>query len=88
MVRINKVKYINIYSNSDGAYVIHNTRKPFKYGHTHINNYHTAMYIAKLVAFKKIPKNNHLSNYLFESIIRLSDDNNYTNQIKIIRNKK
>lgn len=85
MVRINKIKNINVYSNSDGAYILHNTKKPFKCGHTHINNYHTALYIAKLVAFKKMPKNNHLSDYLFNSIIRLSDDINYINQIQNIK---
>ena len=79
MVRIKKMKYINIYSDRNGSYVVHNTKKEFSEGHTHINNFGTAKYIAYLVLYKKMPKKNHLSVYLIESIIRISSDRKYIN---------
>lgn len=85
MIRVSKMKYINIYSNMNEGYIVHNTRKKFHEGHTHINNFNTAKYIAYLVLYKRIPKNKHLSLYLIESIIRVSDDNNYINKIKEIQ---
>lgn len=81
MVRIAKVKHLNIYSNFNGGYIVHNTKKEFSEGHTHINNYKTAKYIAYLAANKKLPKGYHLSKYLTESIVRISDDNQYIYKI-------
>lgn len=85
MVRIKKMKFINIYSDSSGNYVVHNTRKDFSNGHTHINNFNTAKYIAYLVIYKKLPKRNHLSIYLIDSVIRLSDDRKYIAQINLLK---
>ena len=82
MVRIDKIKYFNIYSNKDGSYIVHNTHKEFANGHTHINNYNTCKYIIYLVLYKRLPKKNHLSLYLIDSLIRISDDEPYTNKIK------
>ena len=88
MVRIFKLKKINIYSDSDNHYIVHNTNKPFEDGHTHINNFNTAKYLAYLIAYKRMPKNNHLSFYLIDSLIRLSDDNKYINKLKDLKNKE
>lgn len=91
MVRIDKMKYYNIYSDKNGHYIIHNTRKEFSKGHTHIDNYKTAKYITYLSLYKKIPKGKRLSNYLLDSIIRISTDKNYIKEIekiKSIRNVK
>lgn len=85
MVRVSKIKHFNIYSNKKGGYIIHNTRKPFEIGHTHLNNYNTAKYITHLALYKKIPKNNHLSIYLIDSLIRISDDVKYINKMKILK---
>lgn len=85
MVRVKKMKYINIYSDKNGAYVVHNTRKEFSEGHTHINNFNTAKYIAYLVIYKKLPKKNHLSLYLIESVIRISSDKKYINQMELLK---
>ena len=85
MVRITKMKFINIYSDRNGSYVVHNTRKEFSEGHTHINNYNTAKYIAYLALYKKMPKNNHLSIYLIESLIRISSDKKYINQLELLK---
>lgn len=81
MVRIDRMGCVNIYSNSDGGYIVHNTHKEFAKGHTHINNYKTARFVAYLVIYKKIPKKNHLSNYLIESVVRLSTDKKYIDNI-------
>ena len=81
MVRISKMRYFNIYSNFNGGYIVHNTHKDFELGHTHINNYKTARYVAYLALYKKMPKNNHLSTYLIQSVIRISDDKKYIIQM-------
>lgn len=91
MVRVAKMKYFNIYSNTEGAYIVHNTHKEFHEGHTHINNFNTAKYVAYLALYKKVPKKGHLSDYLIESIIRLSDDKAYIrrmNQFKNVQHNK
>ena len=77
MVRINKMRNYNIYSNSKGGYIVRNTKKDFAIGHTHINSYKTAKYVAYLALCKKMPKNHHLSAYLIQSVIRISDDTKY-----------
>lgn len=79
------MRHFNIYSNMNGGYIVHNTKKEFQDGHTHINNFKTAKYIAYLALYKKMPKNNHLSDYLIESVIRISDDNVYIHKIKHLR---
>ena len=86
MVRIFKMKYYNIYSNTKGGYIVHNTKKAFDIGHTHINSFSTAKYITYLALYKKIPKNNHLSIYLIDSIIRISDDTKYITKMKSLKN--
>lgn len=89
MVRVGKVKFVDIYAedqrskSSSETFVVYNTKKPFKTGHTHIRNYSTAEYIAKLIAYHKLPKNcnNH---YILESLIRLETDPDH---IKILQGK-
>lgn len=85
MDQIATFNYIKIYTDHKGHFIVHNTRKQFKDGHTHIDNYDTAKYIAYLVSYKKVPKK-HLSDYLIESIIRLSTDKNYIAKIRDFQN--
>lgn len=68
-----------IYGNGNEAYIVYNKNLKFDEGHTHINNFNTAKYIIYLCKNKKIPK--HLSLYLYESIIRITDDKVYKNKI-------
>ena len=82
MVRVYKMKNYNIYSDMDGSYIVHNTNKPFENGHTHINNFDTAKYVLYLSLYRRLPKNNHLSIYLCDSIIRISDDKKYIDKMK------
>lgn len=78
---IYRKKNYSIYKVKKNQYIVHNTNKIFKEGHTHINNYHAAKMIIQLSITKTIPL--HLSKYLLESIIRISEDENY---IRCIRN--
>jgi len=82
LVRVYKLKHFNIYSNFKDEYIVHNTRKDFQNGHTHIKNFNTAKYVAYLAVYKRLPKKNHLSVYLIDSVIRVSDDNTYIRKMK------
>lgn len=82
MVKVKKMKYMNIYSDSNGSYIVHNTRKEFSVGHTHINNFHTAEYVAYMALYKRLPKKNHLSLYLIDSVIRVSEDKNFIQKME------
>lgn len=75
MITIDKIGHYNIYSNNKGAYIIHNTKKSFEYGHSHINNYNTARYLATLALKKKVPE--RLGRYQLISLLRISDSRTY-----------
>lgn len=85
MNRIYKKLEYNIYQ-FDNEYIIHNTKKEFDYGHTHIKNFKTAKFLIDLSIHKSIP--HHLNLYLLESLIRISDDNEYRNKIRELINNK
>ena len=86
MVRVYKQRYFNLYSNFDNGFIIHNTRKPFEKGHTHLNNYDTSRYIIKLAYHHTVPK--HLSIYLIDSLIRISNDEGYIHQLNELKQKE
>lgn len=88
MVLICKMKHYNIYSEHSGTYIVHNTHKEFSEGHTHINTFSTAKYVAYLSLYKRMPKNGHLSLYLIDSVIRISDDPKYIGQMKNLKEKE
>lgn len=87
MVRVGKIKFVDIYAENQTAkhrneiYVIYNTKKKFNVGHTHVKNYKTAEYLAKLIVSNQLPKNCH-STYLLESLIRLETNPDH---IKILQ---
>ena len=66
------------------SYIIHNSKYSFKDHHTHINRFSTAKYLIDLSIHKQIPA--HLCDYFIESLIRLSDNEEYTQNLKIIQN--
>lgn len=74
MNTIYKKSGYNIYSVS-GGYIIHNTRKKFSDGHTHINNFNTAKYLIDLCIHKSIP--NRKCEYFFISLSRITNDRKY-----------
>lgn len=86
MVVVYRKKNFTVYSNLKHGFIIHNTHKPFEIGHTHINNFNTAKYIINIALHKSVPY--HTSNYILESITRVSEDENYINTIKSLYTKK
>lgn len=64
------------------GYIIINTKKTFKKGHTHIKNYNMAKTIIDLVKNKKIPKSKN--KYIIDSLIRLSNDKEYIKKLEEI----
>lgn len=79
MVLLYKKREFRIYGNND-EYIIHNSKKEFSDGHTHINNYKTAKWLIDLAIHKSIP--NRKKRYFLESLIRISTDNTYRNLLK------
>ena len=75
-------KQYNIYKIRKNNFIVHNTSKQFKDGHTHINNYNAAKVVIAMSINKTVPYN--LSKYLIESIIRISTDKEYIEELKTL----
>lgn len=76
----------NIYKVS-GGFIIHNTAKEFKDGHTHLNSYKSARYLVDLAIHKSIPY--HLDRYRLISLIRITEDEEYKGKIlELLQNKR
>lgn len=75
----------NIYSVNKKEFIIHNTDLPFETHHTHINRFSTAKYLINISIYKSLPK--RLSNYLIISLIRLTDDEEYIEQLRLLLKK-
>ncbi|MCR3760770.1 hypothetical protein [Clostridium felsineum] len=69
-------KYIIVPVNSD--YLVINTNKVFKKGHTHVKKINTAKMLIDFAIFKEIPKNP----YFIGNLIRISDDETYIEKLK------
>lgn len=68
-----------IYSVQNG-FIIHNTRRKFENAHTHLKGFIMAKTLIDCAIKKKLPKTrNH---YLLRSLIRISVDKKYINQIE------
>lgn len=86
MVRVYRKANFNVYSDYNGAYVIHNIRKPFASGHTHIREFNTARYLINLAFHRSLPNRN--LKYFIESLIRISDDDKYIEKLyELSKNK-
>lgn len=82
-----KFVVLKVKSKGKIGYIVHNTKKPFEIGHTHLNSFGMAKVMINNVINKKNPKTNNI--YLLESHIRLSDDEKYIAYIKhLIEAKK
>ena len=87
MVRVYRDKNFNVYAGDDDTYVIHNMRKEFKNGHTHVRKFKTCKFIIDLAKHKSIPRTS--STRIIDSIIRISDDETYiTKLMNYKKNKK
>lgn len=85
MNQIYKKKHFIIFRVKDG-FIVHNTKKPFYRGHTHISNLNTAKYIINLSINKNMP--HHLSKYLIVSLIRLATDQRYIHRLNGLLEQK
>ena len=79
MVRVYKKAYFNVYSDYNGEYIIHNTKKEFQNGHTHIREFGTAKYLVNLALHRSLP--NRRLKYFIESLIRISNDADYIDKL-------
>ena len=77
--KIYQRKEYSIYKVSNG-YIVHNTKKMFKEGHTHVNNYFKAKSIIDLAIRKKVPEK--INKWEVESLIRITNDNAYRNRLR------
>ena len=62
------------------GYIVYNTKKNFKNGHTHIQSFDMAKTIIDNNIRKKRPKTNSI--YLIESHIRVTNDSKYKKMLK------
>lgn len=86
MNQIYSKKHFNIYRVANG-YIVHNTEKSFKDGHTHLNGFESAKYVIDLALHKSIPY--HLDKYRLISLTRITDDEVYANKIReLLENKR
>lgn len=67
-------------------YIVVNKTKQFKNGHTHINNYKTALWLIKLSEHQSIPYDIPL--YLLESLIRINSDEKYLDKLRGLQKSK
>lgn len=73
--------------NVKNGYIVYNTKKQFEKGHTHMKNYSSCVGLINLCIGNKIPRNK--SFYFLTSLIRISNDDKYTNKVnELIQVKK
>ena len=84
LVVVYKKKNYKIYD-AGKEYNVHNTKMCFTDHHTHIKNFDTCKYIINLSIHHTVPK--HLSDYLLVSLLRISDDESYKEEIRKMLNK-
>ncbi len=61
------------------GYIVHNMKKHFDFGHTHLTKYKSAKSLIFLARFKKMPRK--AGAYFLESLIRVSTDYEYINKL-------
>lgn len=62
------------------GYIVHNTAKDFKAGHTHLKSFSVARNLIEVCLAKKLPKTrNH---YLIDSLVRITDSPDYRKQLQ------
>lgn len=72
-------KEFSIYKASDG-YIVHNTNKEFRIGHTHVRSFNKAKSIVDLCIRKKLP--NTPRKWEIESLLRVTNNNTYRNKLR------
>lgn len=84
MVKVYKKYNYDLYSNGK-EFIIYNTKKEFKYGHTHVKSFKTGKFLIDLSIHETIPK--HLPQYYIESLIRITESDDYKKRLIIILKK-
>lgn len=59
----------------ENDFIVYNTNKTFKQGHTHLKSFNSAQYVIDLVLYKDIPHD--LDIYRLRSLVRLAEDEEY-----------
>lgn len=77
--RIFQRKEYSIYKVKRG-YIVHNTNKEFRIGHTHVRSFNKAKSIVDLAIRKKLP--NTPRRWEIESLIRVTNNNTYRNKLR------
>lgn len=77
--RIFQRKEYSIYKVSDG-YIVHNTNKEFRIGHTHVRSFNKAKSIVDLCVRKKLP--NTPREWEIESLMRITNNQTYRNKLR------
>lgn len=72
-------KEYSIYKVSDG-YIVHNTNKEFRIGHTHVRSFKKAKSILDLCVRKKLP--NTPRTWEIESLMRVTNNQTYRNKLR------
>lgn len=72
-------KEYSIYRVRDG-YIVHNTNKEFKRGHTHVRSFNKAKSIVDLCVRKKLPDTPRA--WEIESLMRITNNNTYRNKLR------
>ena len=67
-----------VYKSGDG-FIVHNTKKDFKSGHTHTKSYSFSKRLIDISIKKEIPKDSN--KFMLTSLIRLSDDYRFINAL-------
>nr|WP_106781894.1 hypothetical protein [Lysinibacillus timonensis] len=68
------------YKGRKQEFMVVNTKKEFKNGHTHLKSFKMAKYLINLARYKKI--NSGLRPYLLTSLTRISNDLEYINKLE------
>lgn len=66
----------------DVGFIVYNTNKIFKLGHTHLKNFNACISAIKLVEQQEMPKNK--SKYFINSLIRISQNEEYIERLNEI----
>lgn len=78
----NGFKIIKVQKKGKSGFIVFNSKKDFEEGHTHIDNYNMCKHIIWCVTTDFIDKK--LSTYLLKSLIRVSRNTHYQNQVRKI----
>ncbi|MGL5718857.1 MAG: hypothetical protein ACRCX2_37995 [Paraclostridium sp.] len=81
--KIYSKKEYNIYK-VDNSFIIHNTKKDFKAGHTHIKGFEMAKVLVDCSIKNKLPRTRN--SYLLKSLIRISNSKDFIDRVnKLIK---